>query len=42
MKGYLKYSLAIFLIASSSGIYAQIKSRYTGGLNISTMKLKAE
>jgi hypothetical protein len=42
MKDYLKYILTIFLIASSSGVYAQIKSRYTGGLNISTMKLKAE
>jgi hypothetical protein len=42
MKGYLKYALVIFLIASSSGVYAQIKSSYTGGLNISTMKLKAE
>ena len=42
MKGFLKCALAIFLIASSSGVYAQIKSRYTGGLNISAMKLKAE
>jgi len=42
MKGYLKYALTIFFLTASLGANAQIKSRYTGGLSISAMELKAE
>jgi hypothetical protein len=42
MKSWLKYTLAIILMFVFTGVGAQIKSTYTGGLHISTMTLKAE
>jgi len=42
MKSWLKYTLAIILMFAFTGVGAQIKSTYTGGLHISTMTLKAE
>ncbi len=42
MKGFIKYAPAIFLLIAFTGVNAQIKSRYMGGLNLSTMTLKIE
>ncbi len=42
MKGFLKYALPIFLMVAFTGVNAQIKTRYTGGLNLTTMELKID
>lgn len=39
MKGFLKYAPAIFLMIAFTGVNAQIKARYMGGLHMSTMAL---
>jgi hypothetical protein len=40
MRNYLKSILAIFLMFAFTDMYAQIKSGYTIGLNLSTMTMK--
>lgn len=39
MNGILKYALAVFLMIAFTSVNAQIKSRYTGGLHLSSMAL---
>jgi len=42
MKGYLKYALVIILMIALADINAQIKSRYSGGVHLSTMAMNID